>query len=73
MGNFLSKEQGSSYERYRIEALARENKALEKAKAVMSEEDYENYSMLILEPFPTIAQMELEIKYGFISRKNCLY
>lgn len=72
MSQFLSKEQATSYEKNRIESLDRENKSLLRAKAVMSQEDYESYSKLILEPLPTVRQMELEVKYGFIKKKNCL-
>jgi hypothetical protein len=73
MSQFLSKEQAKEYERNRLRAIEREIEELEKARPVMSPEDYENYSKLILEPFPTKAQMELEIKYGFVKRENCLY
>jgi len=73
MSQFNSRIEASKYEKDRIEALDRENKALLRAKTVMSQEDYESYSMLILDGIPTIAQMELEIKYGFVKRENCLY
>ena len=73
MSQFNNKTEAKSYERNRIEALERETKVLEKAKTVMNQEDYENYSSLILDGIPTIDQMELEIKYGFVKRENCMY
>lgn len=73
MSQFDNKTEAKSYEKNRIEALERESKVLEKAKIVMNQEDYESYSSLILDGIPTIAQMELEIKYGFVKRENCMY
>lgn len=73
MSQFNSQSEAKYYERNRMEALERESKALERAKTVMSEEDYESYSNLILDGIPTIAQMELEIKYGFVKRENCMH